>query len=468
MDGPFVAALPSDAEVAVRVPGDVGVAHARRRVSAWWRVFVALGLIAPVTYVVVMVARYGVNVWFWDQWQFTPIIRSYQEHALTFGELWARHNEHRIFFPSLLMLALALPTRGNVFAPIAASIVLVALSLGLLWTVIRRTFDDRRLAYVALVLASILLFSPVQWESWLWGWNVSWFLSNAGLFVAIWALWSWQARSLWHRYTVAAVAATVATFSLASGTFVWVVGLILIAATPSLRRLTAAWLVAGTLVVGVNMIGYHASVFNLPGHRPPTALDHLNYLLVNLTRPMSPTFNIGFAQFFSAIYLVVVVAVVVSAARRRDGEVVNRLLPWLGLLAFAVLNAAAMSTSRVALGIDQAYASRYTTVSLLGVLAGMVMLLRTAEVNRRGGAAVLARVGAAAVIVAVLTGMGLSVPVDVHWSSVQHQELLMVRDCAEHATGPADPCLGHVYPDTALAWEWIQYHRGIGWVAGGG
>ena len=60
---------------------------------------------------------FGVNVCLWDQFDGTvPLFSKLSSGTLTFSHLWARHNEHIIFFPSIIMLVLGILTRYNTLA----------------------------------------------------------------------------------------------------------------------------------------------------------------------------------------------------------------------------------------------------------------------------------------------------------------------------------------------------------------
>ena len=41
--------------------------------------------------------RFAVNVPFMDDWQFVPLLERARNGTLTFQELWAPHDEHRLF-----------------------------------------------------------------------------------------------------------------------------------------------------------------------------------------------------------------------------------------------------------------------------------------------------------------------------------------------------------------------------------
>src|SRR5580700_6563800 len=57
-----------------------------------------------------VIDRYGSDLPFWDQWDGEGdfLIHRFAENRLTFHQLFAGHNEHRIFFTRILVLGLYL------------------------------------------------------------------------------------------------------------------------------------------------------------------------------------------------------------------------------------------------------------------------------------------------------------------------------------------------------------------------
>jgi len=57
------------------------------------------------------VSRFAVNVPYYDEWEMIPALGGAQ--PITLSWLWSQHNEHRIFLPKLVYLALAKVTGGD-------------------------------------------------------------------------------------------------------------------------------------------------------------------------------------------------------------------------------------------------------------------------------------------------------------------------------------------------------------------
>jgi hypothetical protein len=102
------------------------------------------------------VAKYGRNVPVWDDWDMVPALTGQQ--PVTLSWLWEQQNEHRIFLPRLVLLALAKITHADfragmyfqviVFGALALAMVLVARRLRG-----RAAYSDAFLPLVVLSLA---------------------------------------------------------------------------------------------------------------------------------------------------------------------------------------------------------------------------------------------------------------------------------------------------------------------------
>ena len=182
----------------------------------WLAAVWAAALIPPIL-VAVAVARTAVNVPYWDQWQFAPLLLDAARGHLDLRELWAQHNEHRLIVPRLLMLALAFLTGWNVRWELVACVLLNLITLGLLARTLVRAVRPSfpRLGPWLVVVASLLTFSPSQWENWTSGWQCQMFLHV--LFVAWIALLLVDWHGTWPRLCAILGLAALALGSFAAG-----------------------------------------------------------------------------------------------------------------------------------------------------------------------------------------------------------------------------------------------------------
>src|ERR1700738_3534268 len=106
---------------------------------------------------VALVFRRAVEVPFWDEWEWADLVYAAHRHTLTFGQLWAPHNEHRIFVPTLIMLGLDAAGGWSVVREQVVSLAMLALTQLIVWLLIRRTVPVGRRGVCFLAATALLL-----------------------------------------------------------------------------------------------------------------------------------------------------------------------------------------------------------------------------------------------------------------------------------------------------------------------
>jgi hypothetical protein len=332
--------------------------------------FAWLAIAVPVGISVNFIARFGVDVPYWDQWDFIPLLQHATQGGVSLPELTVQHNEHRILFPRLIMLALARLTRWDVRAEMWAGWSMLVLTGLVLFLELRRARLAPAFTTWAAVPGAWLLFTLRQWENFLWGWQLQIFLAAFSAAVALWAL----LRPTPARLAAGVVAAGVCSYSFASGLAVWPAGLLVLLLAPSSGRrrrlvLAGAWLAATCAVLSLYLHG-----FVRPGHHPNPwgvlrhPLDALGFLGAALGAclvhsPPVLALIVGCGLLLGGVVLVSQLAARPGAlARARFG---------LGLVTFAGVVAVLITVGRLGLDphgwLGPAMASRYATLTVLGV-----------------------------------------------------------------------------------------------------
>lgn len=335
----------------------------------------------PSLIILFAINRYAVNVPYMDEWAMVPLVAKLHTRGFTLADFWTQHNEHRFVLPRLIMVALASLGGWNIVRELYASFLLALWSAVVLWRLLIITVEpnDPALVRPLTLTVSLLLFSAAQGENWIWGWELSWFLTNLFAIVAIWALARWPGRRL--GFLTAALATISATYSLAGGAVLWVIILsALILQRQHWRPIYAlSWTFLGAICIGLYFHNYHH-----PGHHPDLfylvnhPLRFVKYILVYLGSALQIRMDPKLATAYSLLG-VVALAVSVYGLWRAPGSR-QRLLPWLHLILYAVGNAAITGVGRVGFGVSQALANRYTTVAALfwmGVFVIGSVALRT-------------------------------------------------------------------------------------------
>ncbi len=193
------------------------------------RLFLALALL-PLILLIVDGIRFSVDVPFWDQWNFVPVLGKSFEAGISFPDLWALHNEHRLFFPRLVMLGFAHLSGCDISWELALDILLAAATLILVLSRAKKVFSLlglRGLFWIAPAI-SLLAFSLHQGENWVWGWQIQVFLNALAVVAGFLFLTSPEFN--WGNFLGGAVCGVVATYSYANGLTFWPLGFLSLAA----------------------------------------------------------------------------------------------------------------------------------------------------------------------------------------------------------------------------------------------
>src|SRR6266508_124673 len=249
------------------------------------------------------------------------VIARHASGDLSLSDLFAAHNEHRIFFPRLVTLALAEPTHYDIVAQLFVTQCSLAATAALLFLALRRT--AARGALLLLPVVAFLVFSFRQWELMLLGFSGFAFAGAFGVLALL--LLTVRGRRL--AFAGALGAATVASYSMFQGLPVWPAGLLLLVLTRAGRR---AWMIPTWVAAGAAewLLYFH-------GLRRPAGHPPLSY---------------SFEHPGAAL--------------------------WLSLMAFSAWMLLSITAGRAGFGVDQALASRYASYSLLGVIGLLALVAK--------------------------------------------------------------------------------------------
>lgn len=369
---------------------------------------VAVGL-PPFVALAVLLLRWGVDVPGWEEWRVGSLLLALLDGRLAPADLWATHNEHRPVVSRVLLLALARASGWDVGWALAANVVVQGVTYLLLAAVALGAVRGRaRLAMLPAIAASAwLLCSPVQWENWMWGWQLAVFAllcacASTALAVARW-------RGGWLGFGAMWLAAVAAALSFASGLALVVALPLAIALHPaagSPRRRALRTLLSVAIAVG--FVAVYATGLEITSPRRPPPVDpHAEwflvgyYLLVYLGAPLGA--DVVSATRWGAAGLGLLAAgwLALPRGERRSGGALACLL----LAGVAIGSALLTATARGGYGIFGALISRYTSIATLLWIA--VLFLWSHALQLRLRAPRLAPTSVALAVVAlVVLGLG--------------------------------------------------------------
>jgi hypothetical protein len=371
----------------------------------------ALALI-PLVILILNVAAYQVDVPFWDQWNFVPLLDKSYGQGVTLADLWAQHNEHRLLFPRLIMLGLAHASGYDIAFELAVIVLLAAATFAFLWHQFLRTrgaLGDTGFPW-AIPVMSLLVFSLNQAENWLWGWQIQIFLNVLAVVAGAALLGGGPFR--WRNSGGAFLCGLVATYSFANGLLFWPMGFLTLMLVPfekrrQKERALAFWAAGSAAVIASYLFQFR---YDSPSGTAWTQFlvhpgEYLSYLFIYLGRPV-----INYQKYALAFgilgFLLFALLCLRYFLKKRDELLA--VLPFFLLGLYAIGSAVLTGIGRVGFGSAQAMDGRYVPFSSLLWISNFVLLFLfsreiPAREGRRGGR------------ILGLTGVGILAFVLVFW-----------------------------------------------------
>jgi hypothetical protein len=362
-------------QAAVRARGRSAV------IAAGLAIVLAAAVIPAIAFL--MVYRYTIDIPFWDEWGYAPMIVAARDGHILWSVAWGQHNEHRIFFPALIMVGLARLGGWSELRETLFDVGVTTIQLAVVWLMVASTLPRASAPYVFLG-ASLMTFSLVQVENMFWGMGLGRFLLNALALLAFYRL--TRPALVASDVAIALAACIVAACSSSEGLMAFPVALLVLVLRDSPKlTYTAVWTVGSAMFLSLYLHGLDQR------HESPAGGDQIgpafaHYFLTYLGAPLGSFAGVPLDEVLGAFALCVVLAGAVRfGALRSANKSATAYLLWLAPAAFVVGNALVTAYARIAKGPDQATASRYTTIATdlwLAVIALLVLL--AADASKRG------------------------------------------------------------------------------------
>ncbi|MDB5822770.1 MAG: hypothetical protein JWR21_1474 [Herminiimonas sp.] len=329
----------------------------------------------PALYTFVAVQYAAITVPFWDHVELIRWIASWYDGSFRFSSLWEPHNHTRPFVYRFVMLFNAVLTDWDIRSEyVYMYLALYGTFACHIWALNRVTVGAvRGIAYpIALLLASLILFSPVGHNNhW---WSMMFQLNATNLFVAFGLLMPFIRPQRWSSHVSAAVSCWLATYTLTNGFFaVLAVGLVFQFSTAELQR-PNRW----AIFWGGNLLALLACY--LPGitmstsAAHPTLLQVAQFSLTYLGAPLGGLLWFPYQNMFDVplpitanavcgTLLLASCAALCWHARARLREQHSAAMILFGFGIFAIVSALATGWGRAAFdeyGVAAGNSSRYT------------------------------------------------------------------------------------------------------------
>jgi hypothetical protein len=397
----------------------------------------------------------------WDEWQEIDAVATAPHHQPPVSWLWTQHNEHRVLFYRLLLLADIHLFHANHWISFLSMLGVQCAFLALLVYLLHFGGVPGTLWRACAGLGAFCLLCPSQWENFGWAFQISFLLPGFFLILALLGLLRYersvqQARPSWICLGLSILAASAATYSIANGVVVWPV-LLFVAAVLRLRfRVLAVYAASGFAVIGSYLYHYVSPSYRLSpwqSIRHPLAIMEYTAKYMGVVLPPWMRIRDLLAVSSGAFGLLAALAAaawVLSRPRWRKPFP----LALLGLMFFSLATAFLTALGRVGLGTDQVFSSRYQTTNLLFWFSVVSLWLLIADEIIPSLRAVML----VSIPVVMLAAAGLLFPL-----CLRASRLITLRSEAAALTlisgVPDKQALTVLYPDPWIPWRDAEYFR---------
>lgn len=194
-----------------------------------------------------------------DEWSFIHAIASAPNHQPPISWIWSQHNEHRMVFYRLLLLADIHFFNGRHWIEFWSMLLTQWASFGLLIWVVLLEHLDRSLTRATIGLGAFCLFCPTQWHNFAWGIQGSFLLPPLFLLVALLLLFKYQSHDGKYRHLylgLSVAAAFASSWTMGNGVLVWP-ALVVSAALLGMRpRVLVLYTASGCALLGLYLYHY--------------------------------------------------------------------------------------------------------------------------------------------------------------------------------------------------------------------
>jgi hypothetical protein len=310
---------------------------------------------------------------------------------LTFEELARQHNEYRKFFPNLIMVGLGWFTDWNVRYEMIVIFLLACLTSFNVFRLARFTVKGESWTkWLMFFLANLFIFSPMQWENWLFGVQIEYFLPIAcitsGFVIAYTQI---DARV---KLLLVMTMAGISTFSSVNGMIAWgILYPVLFFANQESKFFTRfpimlLWILVAVISLGMYFRGYHK-----PESHPSLeiALQHpleaLYYFMGTVGNTLRVIHSLDVIIIVGGILtLFFLVQSLYVLWHIRDRQFMRNSVVWIMLGLYSLLTSAMLMIGRAGYGAAQSLASRYTSFTLFAAVAMIFLTYLIVHHQARG------------------------------------------------------------------------------------
>ena len=317
------------------------------------------------------ILRYGVDVPYMDQWEYVSFFDHLSKGTLSFQELFKLQGEYRQLFPNIIYVSLGWLTNWNVrYEMIVIYLLACLVSYNIYRLATYTLIGERWQKWIVLFLANLFIFSPWQYENWLFGVQIEYFMPIACITTALVVIFSHFKGNT--KLILCILLSFISTYSSVNGFLSWLVLFPVFYFSGTDREffkkkiVIYAWVLGTVIALAFYFIGYKK-----PNDFPSTSvalshpLDGLRYILGILGNPMRIVHSLKHIIVVGGVLLVLFMTLVLYIIRHfKDKQLIQISIVWVMLGFFSIATAAMIMVGRLGFGVYQSLSSRYITFTM--------------------------------------------------------------------------------------------------------
>ncbi len=328
-------------------------------------IFTAVSLIAFHT--LYFIHFYGVDVPFWDEWSFADFAKTVD----TGGPFWnnphfLQHNEHRPFFPCLILAIDILLFSWNTIHLMYFGWALLVIAVILFYRLLRKT--DSTLTWLVIAIAAFQ-FNTAGYEFLLWGIaSTAWCLTAIAIILCIYFL--NKTNQSTFAIIPAIISGIVASFSEFNGLLIWPVGMIGLIFFKNTRKFPlVTWVISMAIVISIFFTNYNFSTHKGIQVSTLFTINGISYVITYLTNGLS--FSDDRLRIIVGIFIIAWIVFGPIYLKLKKVKL-GRLVVWILFGFIGVLSAVITELGR--LGLADSTSPRYLLMSSFSQISALVMI----------------------------------------------------------------------------------------------
>ena len=368
-----------------------------------YKIPIILTLVPPFI-TAILIYLFHVNVPFYDQWDLVPDMVKMRAGSLTVNDLWQPHGGHRIFFPKIIMVVLAKFTGWDIGVELTLNFILALGIFAAVIYLVRYIISSKTDKYYWLLpVFSLVIFSPNQWENWLWGFQITIFLNVFAVVLGILLIAS--PKLDWKKLTLSIFLGIIATYSYGTGLLYWILGFTVLF---SHRKRIKSFLLSGLIFLFSSVIVVFLYFFQSNSlfqgfifiYQHP--VDFILYVFSFLGGPIAGVHPVP--AIFAGITGIAIFIILSLELIRKEG-IRKRCIVLIVLGLYAISSGFVTALGRGELGSMQAISSRYITIGNLLWLCNISLLFLSIKFRERSAA----KIYSSALFLIILSSIAFSI-----------------------------------------------------------